>query len=64
LVHGLDMTFGVAALFGLVAFAMVAALVRLPVAQDAATVPTRTQGDEFELVDGEGFEWPAPDLVA
>jgi hypothetical protein len=70
LVHGLDVTFGIAALFGVAALVMVALLVHLPgtatvesseaeeeLARDAAS-------KEFELVDGEGFEWSGPELVA
>jgi EmrB/QacA subfamily drug resistance transporter len=65
LVHGLDLTFGVAALFGIAALVMVALLVRLPAADaDAATRPVQSESEEFELVDGEGFEWPGPELVA
>jgi EmrB/QacA subfamily drug resistance transporter len=72
LVHGLDVTFGVAALFAAVAFALVAVLVRLP-AEVRSQVADRTAdreacasdyAEEAELVDGEGFEWVAPDLVA
>ncbi len=67
MVQGLDLTFGVAALFGLAALVMVALLVHLPgVDRDAATVTVGSASriDEFELVDGEGFEWPNPELVA
>ena len=72
LVHGLDVTFGVAAAFGLAALAMVGFLVRLPSPGDveAGSVPTaatdRGVCDELEMVDGEGFEWPepGPELVA
>ena len=66
MVHGLDLTFGVAALFGMAALVMVALLVHLPgVDRDAAnTVGSASGVDEFELVDGEGFEWPNPELVA
>ena len=67
MVHGLDLTFGVAALFGIAALVLVALLVHLPgVDRDAATVAVGTASriDEFELVDGEGFEWPNPELVA
>ena len=67
LVHGLDMTFGLAGLFGIAALVLVALLVRLPAAgQDvpALAVASEVPAEEFELVDGEGFEWPAPDLVA
>ncbi len=67
MVHGLDTTFGVAALFGIAALVMVALLVHLPVAGQQATVPTLASAppaEEFELVDGEGFEWSGPELVA
>jgi hypothetical protein len=60
LVHGLDVTFGVGALFALVALAMVAMLIRLPVGSVAAS----DAGEAVELVDGEGFEWAEPELVA
>jgi hypothetical protein len=70
LVHGLDITFAVAALFGIAALTMVALLVHLPGTEEvesseadedkARDVATR----EFELVDGEGFEWSGPELVA
>jgi hypothetical protein len=71
MVHGLDLTFGVAALFGIAALVMVALLVHLP-AHDAgaqAGPADREQAlesadAEFELVDGEGFEWSGPELVA
>jgi MFS family permease len=67
LVHGLDMTFGLAGLFGIAALVLVALLVRLPAAdQDAPAlaVAAEAAAEEFELVDGEGFEWPGPELVA
>ena len=65
LVRGLDITFGVAALFGLVAFVLVGLLVRLPAPErDAQEVSAAEVWDEAELVDGEGFEWPNPELVA
>jgi hypothetical protein len=57
LVHGLDVTFAAGALFGILALVMVAALVHLPPAPAAPQV-------EAELVDGEGFEWSEPELVA
>ncbi len=65
LVHGLDVTFGVAALFGLAALVLVALLVRLP-AGERATLSNRSgdECEELELVDGEGFEWSGPELVA
>jgi hypothetical protein len=60
-IHGLDVTFGVAALFGLAALAMVAFLVHLPVeARDAAPV----QPHAFVEADGEDLEWSDPELVA
>jgi EmrB/QacA subfamily drug resistance transporter len=67
LVHGLDMTFGIAGIFGLAALVLVALLVRLPAAgQEGPALAVASDGpaDEFELVDGEGFEWPDPELVA
>jgi len=64
LVHGLDVTFGAGALFGLVALVMVAALVRLPVPDNASAASGGDECEEAELVDGEGFEWPEPELVA
>ncbi|MGA2835120.1 MAG: MFS transporter [Acidimicrobiales bacterium] len=65
LVHGLDVTFGVAALFGLVALVMVALMVHLPPtgAHDGPAT-TGAGHDGFELVDGEGFEWPDPEWAA
>jgi EmrB/QacA subfamily drug resistance transporter len=64
LVHGLDVTFGVAALFGLAALAMVAFLVHLPAPGRAGqSVPAEGEFDALELVDGEGFEWSEPELV-
>ena len=67
--HGLDLTFGVAALFGIAALVMVALLVRLPApGQDESAASTGGRRErpwkQFELVDGEGFEWPGPELVA
>jgi hypothetical protein len=59
LVHGLDVTFGVGAMFGLLALVMVAMLVRPPGAGATADV-----GAAAELVDGEGFAWSEPELVA
>ena len=64
LVHGLDVTFGAGALFGMIALAMVAALVRLPAPARAGEASGGEEGVEAELVDGEGFEWPEPELVA
>ncbi len=72
MVHGLDLTFGVAALFGIAALVMVALLVHLPASDaDAASAGAAEReaaweaaGAEFELVDGEGFEWSGPELVA
>jgi MFS family permease len=64
-VHGLDVTFGVAALFGLAALAMVAFLVHLPAdARVAGPVTAVDESEAFGLVDGEGFEWSDPELVA
>ena len=59
LIHGLDVTFGVGALFGLVALVMVARLVRSRVAGATADAGAAT-----ELVNGVGFEWSEPELVA
>ncbi len=65
LVRGLDITFGVAALFGLVAFVLVGLLVRLPdPGRDGPVVSPEGEWDDVELVDGEGFEWLNPELVA
>jgi MFS family permease len=65
LVHGLDVTFAAGALFGLAALVMVAALVRLPArVQIAQTASSPTDPVESELVDGEEFGWPDPELVA
>src|SRR3984957_8369690 len=70
LVHGLDVTFGIAAIFGVAALVMVALLVHLPGAETAESSGAEEElaGDaastEFELVDGEGFEWSGPELVA
>jgi predicted MFS family arabinose efflux permease len=61
-VHGLDVTFGVATLFAVVALVMVAALVRMP--EPAAADADHHGAPLIELVDGEGFEWMDPDLVA
>jgi EmrB/QacA subfamily drug resistance transporter len=58
LIHGLDVTFAVAAAFGVAAFVVVAALVRLP-AKEAVLA----EDEEWELVDGEGFEWPQPEVA-
>lgn len=71
LVHGLDVAFGAGALFGLVALIMVVTLVHLPApARDMAAAAagqgasTPDDGEEAELVDGEGFAWADPELVA
>jgi EmrB/QacA subfamily drug resistance transporter len=69
LVHGLDVTFAVAALFALAALIMVATLVKLPApAPRTSTVSAgasaEAEGLEAGLVDGEGFEWADPELVA
>jgi EmrB/QacA subfamily drug resistance transporter len=67
LVHGLDLTFAVAALFSVAALVMVALLVHLP-GDEPAEAPdvAREQAAqaEVELVDGEGFGWSGPELVA
>ena len=65
LVHGLDVTFGVAALFGLAAFGMVAFLVRQPaVDRSVETISSASEFDELELLDEECSDWPGPELVA
>ena len=65
LVHGLDVTFAVAALFGIVAFVLVAALIHLPAAAPEKVVGVNEEEAlEGELIDGEGFAWLDPELVA
>jgi EmrB/QacA subfamily drug resistance transporter len=66
LLHGLDVTFGVGALFGVVALLMVVTLIHLPrVVAPKRLVPGELEGvADGELVDGEGFEWMDPELVA
>jgi EmrB/QacA subfamily drug resistance transporter len=67
LVHGLDVTFGVAALFAVVAFALVALLVRLPAIarhEVGAVDVADHERDEAEMGDSEGLEWLGSDLVA
>jgi hypothetical protein len=73
MVHGLDVTFAVAALFGLAALVMVGFLVHLPgtdrtespdLESERALEAAVAAQAEFELVDGEGFEWSGPELVA
>jgi EmrB/QacA subfamily drug resistance transporter len=73
LVSGLDLTFAVAALFGIAALVMVALLVHLPGTGEAGSPEAGVDAEadralaaqaEFELVDGEGFEWSGPELVA
>jgi MFS family permease len=65
LVHGLDVTFGAGALFGLAALLTVGLLVHLPATNATTTAPVGDEAEcEVELVDGEGFEWPNPELVA
>jgi hypothetical protein len=59
MVHGLDVVFMVGALLALVALVMVATLVQVPASRTAPDA-----GEGAELVDGEGFEWERPDLVA
>jgi EmrB/QacA subfamily drug resistance transporter len=63
LVHGLDVTFGVGALFGLAALAMVALLVHLPAAAGVA-VPASGEREVLALAEGEDLEWSNPELVA
>jgi hypothetical protein len=77
LVHGLDVTFAVAALFAVAAFGLVAALVRLPATEPAAVRVVADEEDEnaeedgftfevdaAEVCAGDCFEWAGPDLVA
>jgi hypothetical protein len=79
LVHGLDVTFAVAALFAVAAFGLVAALVRLPatepagvrVVAEAEAEDAEAEEERFEfeveaaeVCAGDGFEWAGPDLVA
>ena len=70
MVHGLDVTFAVAALFGIAALVMVGFLVHLPGTEPTGSPRRRVRAcapgraAEFELVDGEGFEWSGPELVA
>jgi hypothetical protein len=65
LVHGLDVTFAVAALFALAAMVMVATLVKLPAPRPRlAQASGEAEALGVELVDGEGFEWADPELVA
>jgi MFS family permease len=65
LVHGLDVTFGVGALFGLAALAMVVLLVHLPAAAvSAAQTSGVREPDAFALAEGEEFAWSDPELVA
>ena len=80
LVHGLDVTFAVAALFAVAAFGLVAALVRLPATEPAtATVVAEADAEadaeagedgfglEVEAAEartGDCFEWADHDLVA
>jgi EmrB/QacA subfamily drug resistance transporter len=61
LVHGLHVAFQVGGLFALVALAMVAIIVRVPA---ATVVVFSEEGVVGELIDGEGFEWADPELVA
>jgi EmrB/QacA subfamily drug resistance transporter len=65
LVHSLDMTFATGAVFGIVALVLVAALVRLErPAPGLAVGRAHPAVEAAELVDGEGFEWLEPELVA
>ncbi len=59
MVHGLDVVFGVGALFALTAFVMVAAIVRLPSAKVAAETV-----DETEFAMDDELLWENPELVA
>jgi hypothetical protein len=63
-VHGLDVTFGAGALFGLIALVMAAALIRLPAPARSSAASATREDAEVEVVDGEGFEWSDPELVA
>ena len=63
LVHSLDVTFGAGALFGILALVLVAAFVRLP-RTDHAIEGSERVFEGAELIDGEGFEWLEPELVA
>ena len=63
-VHGLDVTFGAAALFAAAALVMVAALIRLPNASTDIGAADRHGAELVELVDTEGFEWVDPEWVA
>jgi EmrB/QacA subfamily drug resistance transporter len=64
LVHALDVTFAVGALFSVAALAMVAVVVRMPAAGALADDVEDLDGDAVLLVDGEGLAWPEPELAA
>jgi EmrB/QacA subfamily drug resistance transporter len=72
IVHGLRVTFLSGVLFALAAIALIAALVHLPKPDAVGAVSARAQmaerdasaATEDELIDGEGFEWLDPELVA
>ncbi len=63
LARSLDVTFGAGALFGVLALVLVAVFVQLP-QPASATDRTELVLADAELVDGEGFEWLEPELVA
>jgi EmrB/QacA subfamily drug resistance transporter len=64
LVHGLDVTFGVGAIFGLIALVMVATLIRLPTATpNLGDMATSGNRQKTEPIDGDGFEWTGPERV-
>jgi hypothetical protein len=56
-------TFGAAALFGILALVLVAVFVRLPRPASSAD-RTELVLEGAGLVDAEGFEWLEPELVA
>ena len=66
-IHGLDLTLAVGALFGLAALAMVALLVHLPsAATNRVSVPGEREREHaaLALAVGEDFEWADPEMVA
>jgi MFS family permease len=64
-IHGLDVTLAIGALFGLAALAMVALLVHLPAAAtNRVSVGGERERAGLVLADGEDFEWADPELVA
>jgi EmrB/QacA subfamily drug resistance transporter len=62
LVHGLDTTFTVGALFGLLAIALVGAFVRVPAPASGSL--SNHEPSVADLIDNEGFEVLSPELVA